>query len=429
MVDAREPTSPFGSFLFPHIFRSFRLAVHPSKLAVAFAAVTVICLTGWLMDLNRTVIVTGAPAAVPDSLIMNIASRGSTTELDVYVTSKSELSVVLASVPPDAPRLGVFTTLSRFVAAQLGSAVGAAFRLDGPQCIGVLLRCAKAMAWAFERHTIYSVIFFAVALVALSLAGGAICRIAALQFARNERPRLVQATRFAARRLVNFLAAPIAPVAIAILLGLPILLLGLLGNIPWVGELLTGLLLPLAFIGAFFIAVVLVGAAAGLSLMFPAIAYEDSDFFDAVSRSFSNVYGRPWQMGFYTFVAALYGTVCYLFVRFFALVVLWATRGFLQLGLGNEKLQAIWPAPTSVDLLGTFPSPDGWSLWLAAVLIRIGVLAVVGLTISFVVSLYFSASTVIYALMRNRVDGTSLDEIHEDAEETSETASIAETSE
>ncbi|MBP7051933.1 MAG: hypothetical protein KBE65_13040 [Phycisphaerae bacterium] len=429
MVDAREPTSPFGSFLFPHIFRSFRLAVHPSKLAVAFAAVTVICLTGWLMDLNRTVVVTGAPAGVPGSLIMNIASRGSTTELDVYVASESALSVVLASIPPDAPRLGVFTTLSRFVAAQLGSAVGAAFRLDGPQSAGAFLRCAKAIAWAFERHTIYSVVFFSVALVALSLAGGAICRIAALQFARNERPRLVQATRFAARRLVNFLAAPIAPVAIAILLGLPILLLGLLGNIPWVGELLTGLLLPLAFVGAFFIAVVLVGAAAGLSLMFPAIAYEDSDFFDAVSRSFSNVYGRPWQMGFYTLVAALYGTVCYLFVRFFAFVVLWATRGFLQLGLGDEKLQAIWPPPNSVDLLGTFPSPDGWSLWLAAILIRIGVLAVVGLTISFVVSLYFSASTVIYALMRNRVDGTSLDEIHEEAEEPSETANIAEKSE
>ena len=100
--------------------------------------------------------------------------------------------------------------------------------------------------------------------------------------------------------------------------------------------------------------------------MFPAIAYEDSDFFDAISRSFSSVYAKPWRMGFYTLVAAVYGAVCYLFVRFFVFLLLWATYGFLQFGLSdNAKLQAIWPEPSFDNLLGTAAvapenGPCGW---------------------------------------------------------------------
>jgi len=384
------------------------MAIQPSTLVVAFAALTVICLTGWLMDLSRTVIVVDSPATMENEHL----AYGRTTELDLYATSRTRLRALLESPPAEHNRAGVFATLWRFCAVRCRS--------------GNVCQCTDAIVWAFTYHTVYSVIFFAVAFVALSLAGGAICRMTALQFARNKRPRLIQAARFAWTRLGSLLAAPIAPLVIAILLGLPIVLLGLIGSIPVVGELLTGILLPLAFIAGPFIAIVLLGAAAGLNLMLPAIAYEDSDFFDAVSRSFSNVYGKPWRLGFYTFLAVVYGTVCCLFVRLFAFLTLWVTHRFLQLGLRDDKLQAIWPAPTFPDLLGTFTAPDSWSLWLAAFLVRIWVLVIVGLTISFVISLYFSASTILYALMRNSVDGTSLDEIHL---EDKETAEITETSE
>jgi hypothetical protein len=50
-------------------------------------------------------------------------------------------------------------------------------------------------------------------------------------------------------------------------------------------------------------------------------------------------------------------------------------------------------------------------LWLAALLVRIWVLAVIGLTVSFIISFYFSANTIIYALMRHRTDGNPLEEI------------------
>jgi hypothetical protein len=191
-----------------------------------------------------------------------------------------------------------------------------------------------------------------------------------------------------------------------------------LGNIPYAGELLTGLLLPLSLILAPFIAVILIGAAAGLNLLFPAIAYEDSDFFDAISRCVSSVYAKPWRLGFYTLAAAVYGAACYLFVRFFTFALLGLTYGFLQIGLEDAKLQAIWSQPTFFDLAGASPvAPKVWSLGLAALLIRIWVLGVIGVMISFLISFYFTASTIIYALMRNRVDGTELSELYEAPEE------------
>lgn len=390
MVDETGPVFPFGGVLFPNIFRSFRMAIQPSRLIIAFAAVTAICLTGWLMDLGRTVVLTGALPAMGYGPFTGAESG----------------------------HVGVFTPLWHFCVIQFHTALHAILTLDAPEFVASIIRCAEAIARAFERHTLYTVVFFTIVLIILSPAGGAICRIAALQFARGERLGIRQASRFSRRKLTSLIAAPIAPLIIALLLGLPIVLLGALGNIPYAGELLTGLLLPLALIPAPFIAVVLIGTVAGLGLLFPAIAYEDSDFFDAISRSFSSVYARPWRMGFYTLAAVVYGAACYLFVRFFTFLLLWVTRGFLQLGLGNAKLQAIWPEPSFDSLLGTAAAaPETWSLWLGALLIRIWVLAVVGLMISFVISFYFSANAIIYALMRNRVDGTPLDEVYEEPEE------------
>jgi len=128
-------------------------------------------------------------------------------------------------------------------------------------------------------------------------------------------------------------------------------------------------------------------------------------------------------MGFYTLVAAVYGAACYLFVRFFAFALLWVTAGFLQLGLRNAKFHAIWPQPSSIGFLGAAAEPQTWSLWLGAFFVRIWVLMIAGLTVSFIISFYFTANTIIYALMRNRVDGTGLDEVYEGPEEaTSEDA-------
>jgi hypothetical protein len=178
--------------------------------------------------------------------------------------------------------------------------------------------------------------------------------------------------------------------------------------------------MPLVLIAGALIAVISIGAVAGFSLMFPAIAYDGSDCFDAFSRSFSYIYSKPWRMGFYTAIAAIYGAICYTFVRVFAFLLLWVTHRFLQLGVLIDntskevnKLIAIWPEPKFIRLVDPSSlAATNWSESLSAFLIQLLLLAVIGLVVSFIISFYFSANTIIYSLMRNRVDNTALDDIY-----------------
>ena len=421
MVDEKT-IIPLGSFLFPRIFQAFRMAIQPSKLAIAFAAVTIICVTGGIMDLTRTVIV--APnfaTTAPRGAAVGIPKDRGATELDIYllpdpsVRKNFVLSRRAFTGPDGASRTGVFSTLWRFGANEFHNAVYAILSGDVSGVARSVTHGVKALAWAFRWHTVYSIAFFAIALIVLSMAGGAICRIGALQFAQAARPSLRQAVRFALQRPINLLGGPIGPVLLILVFGVPIMLLGLAGNIPIVGELLTGLLLLLAFGAACAATILLIGATAGLGLMFPAVAYEDSDSFDAINHSLSYVYAKPWHMGFYSIIAVVYGAVCYIFVRLFGFLLLWTTYRFLAIGfLGqNEKLHTIWPEPTFTSFLGTPGAmPHVWSMTVGAVLIRVWVLAVIGLMVSFIISFYFSANTIIYALMRHGVDGTPLDEVY-----------------
>jgi hypothetical protein len=426
MVSGKEPVLPPESFLFPRIFQAFRMSIQPTKLIVGFCAVAAICLAGRVMD------------TVSNSVV--VAPSGE-TELDEYVTEGQVLEHIRL-FKETGTRTGVYTTLWNYGAEQFHLALYGIFGTDTPRVVQVygvlgpdtpriiqsLGNCARALAWAFRYHPIYSVIFFALSLVVISLAGGAICRIAALQFARGEKPGLTEATRFGVRKFTSLLTAPITPAGIIVVIGVFVVALGLWANIPVLGELSLGLLLPLAFVAAAIVTIIAIGTAGGFSLMFPTIAYEDSDCFDAISRSFSYVYAKPWRMGFYCVVAFVYGAICYIFVRFFSFLLLRLTYLFLEVGFlwRNEKLNAMWPIPTFTDFLGsTAASPQNWSTSVGAFLIYVWVLVVVGLMVSFVISFYFCASTIIYALMRNRVDRIALDEIYTAADELDEPSPLA----
>ena len=370
MHSEKEFSQVFDSVLFPKIFQAFRMAIQPSKLIIAFLAVAIICLVGWIMDL----------------IVVATSGQGET---------------------------GVFSTLWYTTAKGFHGVVYSLLLFDLPGVKANITECFTTVGEVLTNHYLYCIIFFVITLAVVSVAGGAICRIAALQFARGEKPGLTEALRFSAKRFTSFFTAPLAPLAIIIFIGLFIFLLGLMGNIPRVGELIMGIFMLLALIAGALIAVVLIGAVAGFNLMFPAVAYDDSDCFDAISRSFSYVYAKPWRMGFYTAIAVVHGAICYMFVRFFAFLLLWATYWFLQLGVlgDNSKLTAIWQKPGFGNLRGLLVLPGGTES-VAAFLVYLCLLAVVGLIASFIISFYFSANTIIYSLMRNRADNTALEDIY-----------------
>src|SRR3954454_16654585 len=183
-----------------------------------------------------------------------------------------------------------------------------------------------------------------------------------------------------------------------------------------------GMFFVLLLAAGFVMTLVLLGTGGGFNLMYPTIAVEGSDSFDAISRSFSYVYARPWRMLFYTLAAVLYGALCYVFVRFFIQIMLILTHLFVGAGMfvnvdGSrvplDLWNTMWPAPEThgftydVDWLTLGPAQS-----IAAFLVSFWVYLTVGMLGAFAISFYFSANTIIYYLIRREVDATELDDVY-----------------
>lgn len=285
--------------------------------------------------------------------------------------------------------------------------------------------------WLAWYHTIFFVIFAALFLLSWALFGGAISRIAAVHVARDEKISLRQAMNFAVGKLLSFASAPVIPLAIIIVIGLIVSIASLIGNVPFLGPIVVGALFIVALLAGFVMTLVLLGTAGGFNLMYPTIAVEGSDSFDAISRSFSYVYARPWRMLFYTIVALAYGATTYLFVRMFIWLTLVLTHHFVGMGIlmqannGANLLDAMWPGPVNTGRIAF--SADYQSLSpgasLGAFFINCWVMLFVSFLGAFAISLYFSANTIIYFLMRSEVDSTELDDVYlEQSEEELEPA-------
>ncbi|MFC1634356.1 hypothetical protein ACFL5Z_05900 [Planctomycetota bacterium] len=439
MVNGRESSRLFDDLFFPRIFQTFRMSIQPTKLIITALALAVICLAGRIMDLSKTVVATPrSNTATTEQRIRsrltephprtNLASpqkKIRLTELDIYIVNPAQLKKYIETFKEQDDGVGVFDTLWHFSADRFQGAVDSVFAFDLHGLEDNITGFFRPVGWALRYHTIYCIIFFVIVLSVISIGGGAICRIAALQFARGEKPGLTEAIRYSTKRFFSFFTTPLAPFGIIACIGSFILLLGLMGNIPSAGELIVGIGMPLALLAGALIAVIYIGAFVGFNMMFPAVAYDGSDCFDAISRSFSYVYAKPWHMLFYTSIAAIYGSICYTFVRYFAFLSLWITRYSMRIALWvndgadkANKLTAIWPKPEFKDLLGSSgPVPTNQTETVAAFLVYLFLLVVVGLVVSFIISFYFSANTIIYSLMRGKVDNTPREDIYMPFEE------------
>ena len=203
----------------------------------------------------------------------------------------------------------------------------------------------------------------------------------------------------------------------------------ILFHIPYVGPVVAGIFYCLALLGGFVITLVILGTIGGFNLMYPTVAVEGSDSFDAISRSFSYVFARPWRMLWYTFVTVVYGAICYLFVRFFIWMVLAVTWFVMSWFLGHQTGASqnpihpadvwplLWPRPGAGSPTNPLPYTPAYDHLKSTEAISAGLMVwwiylVIGLIGAFAISFYFSANTIIYYLMRREVDATELDDVY-----------------
>ena len=264
-----------------------------------------------------------------------------------------------------------------------------------------------------------------------SFFGGAICRMVALRFARDQSITVFQALRFSAKRCLT-LIAPSVIVAAGVLF---FWIFGVVGG--WIscipgGAWVTGVLMVIPLALGFMIAILVAAYLVAWPVFQASIAVEGSDGFDGFSRSLNLIFSRPAYYIWNWFVALLFsGWVLFVIGALLALIIHGTMWGFGAgsgtdrvlsiLRYGPESLQdafqdsAWYPTETA----GGLATPDGlaseiatdavvdradWlaSRWLYALASLVGTIGVAH---------FWSCATVIYFLIRKHEDSVELREI------------------
>ena len=224
-----------------------------------------------------------------------------------------------------------------------------------------------------------------------SLFGLAICRLAAVQFARDEAGSFRQATQFGISRWRRAVSSPLIPLAAAAIVMLPVVVMAWLGRLPFVGTTWLVVVSPVLLLCGFLIAVLLLAAAVGWPLMIAAIAVDDCDGFGGLSRSYSLWTGRPAYAAWCAVVAAAFGSLLH---------------SLASLAMG-------WTLAIVLSLATSTAGSD----WSAETLTTCCTLLVQGLLASFGISLFWTSVTIVYLLLRQSVDKMPLDRIAPSAQE------------
>lgn len=396
---------------------SFKLAVGPNKLLLAYSAVVVTCLLGFLMDqIGKRVVVCSE----------NLPQYGLTagqTELDLFIQHPEQTASFIEQYEDEATRQGVFSTLWNFMASRFHYATTQLLNLSHANIfenvafvLGNIWQCFRAAAWAFRFHPFYSAIYFAVSFFVFTFIGGAICRCAALEFAQEERPGIFEAFQYAVENYRSFLSAPLIPVGMVGIFSLVVMLIGLGAAIPGVGDLLLSLLFGFLLFFGLIIVLLGIGVAAGGLLLYPSIAYEGTNGLDSIGRSFSYVLNRPVRMFYYVFMSSAFGTFFYLILRLMIFIVLRFTYGLLEMGMAmahhGDKIGRVWVRPEFLNILNKASDAANWSETAASYVIYLFLLIIVGFLLAYIISYVLSAATVIYALMRKKVDHVDYEQVY-----------------
>jgi len=271
------------------------------------------------------------------------------------------------------------------------------------------------------------IVLLAFWLAIAAFSGSMICRMSALEFAGIDPPGLARLSRFATGQFWNFVKAPLMPFVLLLIVALAMAAVGLVGAIPWIGEVLLGIGMILLLGAGFVVMLLLLGILGGFNLFYPTMAAEGSDSFDAMSRSFAYVYARPWRLVFYTVVSLIYGVVTFLFVAFALYLLLAATHMFVGWGTdllgwregaytGLTKLETMWPTPRMNELAGPVNWwAMSWPEYFGALALHCWLFLLLSTLVAFVISFYFSTHSIIYSLLRRSVDGQSLTDVFQEA--------------
>lgn len=427
----------FGSiFQFQRIFHAIGSSMQPSRLLIGLGMVLTLIASGRLWDsisgedattLSQTVtadelqqIRTLAIASAATALGHDApegSNEWSVNEAQLYLLEAwkdylyegnvtrdernefEQIYIALESVRPHGP----FESSKIFVADAWSRIVDGGLNLDAVQ----MWRGAVSIVWELPQllwqggfHWFISLFGFLLICV-MCIGGGAISRMQACWHSRSERLSVGEAIDFSIFRWRTLLRAVLAPAMFVAALTIVLMLMGfILLNVPWlnlIGGLLYGILLLIGLL----ISIIAVGYAACFPMLIPAVVVEDCGGSEAIQRSFAYLFSKALSYLGYLVVLVVSLVLGYLVVRLIANLTLDFTANLTGVFTFNQSLHSAGsPQGIVIPTIGLswYEYSTGWfiSVWETVVH---------DLTIGWVFSGFFSASTMLYLLMRNTCDG------------------------
>jgi hypothetical protein len=331
---------------------------------------------------------------------------------------------------------------------------------EAPVVLEPLIKLLRPVVYFFNPHASAGARFYFLLVMIATIAiwgwiGGAITRIAVVQVARQEKIGVREALSFAKKRYLSYISAPLFPLVFVAVIVLGMIIFGVFHMIPILGEIIDSGLWCLMLLAGLGIIVALIGLV-GWPLMSATVSAEGTDSWEAVSRSYSYVFGAVWHYLFYGAIAVVYGAVLIFFVGFVgSATVYFAKWGveqtpFIQTANRDPSFLFAY-APTSFEwrtlllqgakvdnqlivedgqikenawkkFVGRDSEYEGrdrmtWYNQVAAFMVMLWLFLFFLLILGFGYSYFWSASTIVYLLMRRKVDDTEIDEVYLEEED------------
>ncbi len=303
--------------------------------------------------------------------------------------------------------------------------------------------CGHSMIWYSWIVMILSHLFL---LIAYLVTATAVSRAAYMVSKGNHFYTWREAFSFSVRKIWSVL---LTPVSLAVLIGLMFLggaVVGLLGKIPYIGELGISLFTIIWFVAALFILFFAIILAVSILLTPAILATTDEDAFEAIFQTFSLVWSQPVRLIVYE---AIVGALSIIAVGVFALFVKQAVvlmnwmfasvmgSDFIHLAqngqttlqawliLGRDLLEPIFGEFTSMIYFsrmipGLDPETLPITVVIASYIYALSLLALAGWVLAYGLSTFAVGNTLLYTVIRNIKDDDNILE-RKDAEEEDET--------
>ncbi len=369
------PPEPFRyrrHFPWLHIFRAFGIALALRQLLLSGLALATIALGQYLF----TGFGLSEPAAPQPA-------RGRTAQIAEILNESPQAPPRTENTPPNEPD----QWQQRF-----GAWPKVLFAPSVRPWGDVLFSAIPMLSPTTSRlNRVLALLQFAWAISVWSLFGLALCRLAAIQVARDESGSFRRATQYGVTRWKYAVAAPLIPLAAAMIVLFGVMCLVVPSHLPLIGHVWLYAASPALLAGGCAVIVLLLTAALGWPLMIAAIAVDDCDGFGGLSRAYSFCTGRPAH-------AIVFATVAVAFASFLTHVTstLFATATLLA-----RTTAAI--ATSHVTHLETVSHGCG--------------LVAHALEETFAISLFWTSVTLVYMLLRAAVDQRPLDHLAPDETE------------